>query len=169
MTLRLAACLALLAAPAAAEVRVGYVDGAPDWITIRNDSACELGPFELTIDLGASPAGLIFDVSAAGAGFSGFAPMAVVEGGEQVLSVTAVADGDSRLTLSLDFLAGHGAVRIAVDVDDLGPDSELGRTIIAPSEIAGAAVHASRGGGPPVSAVFGPDGVSVLPLEACIA
>ena len=168
--LRLAPFLVLLAAaPATAELRVSYVDSSPDWITVLNTSGCDLGPFELTIDLGASPAGLIFDVSGAGAGFAGYAPLAVVDGGDQVLSVTAVTDGDSRLVLELDFLAGNGTVRVAIDVDDTSPASELGPTIISPAEITGATAHVSRGGATPLSASFGPDGVAILPLEACIA
>src|SRR5690606_1474681 len=116
--LRRVLCLPLLAwgwhaAPASAELRVHYVDSSPDWFTILNGSACELGPFELVIDLGASPAGLIFETSGAGAGFNGYAPLAVVEGDEQVVSIGQVTDGDSRLVIGPDFLAGGGTVRIA--------------------------------------------------------
>lgn len=169
--LRVSLCLALCGAlPALAELRVTYVDSAPDRITIMNRSGCDLGPFELVIDLGASPAGLIFDVSGAGAGFAGFAPLQIVGGGEQVRGLSAVTDGDSRLTIELDHLAGNGTVAIAVDVDDTSPTSELGRTIISPAEIAGAAAHVRRlGGAPAISATFGPDGAATLPLEACIA
>ena len=168
---RVALCLPfLLPGPALAELRVSYVDSSPDWFTILNGSACELGPFELVIDLGASPAGLIFDISGAGAGFNGHAPLAVVEGAEQVVSIGQVTDGDSRLVIALDFLAGGGTVRIAVDVDDTDPQSELGPTLISPAEIAGAVAEVRRGeDGPPISAAFGPDGVAVLALEACIA
>ena len=169
--LRFALCLpALAAAPALAELHVTYVDSAPDRLTIENRSGCDLGPFELVIDLGASPAGLIFDTSGAGAGFAGYAPLGIVGGAEQVRGLSAVTDGDSRLVIDLHFLAGNGTVAIAVDVDDTSPASELGRTIIAPSEIAGAMVHARRAPDtPPLSAAFDPDGVAVVPLEACIA
>lgn len=167
--LRLAPCLALLATPALAELRVTYVDRSPDWITIRNDSGCDLGPFELTVDIGRSPAGLIFDVSGSGAGFAGYAPLAVVEGAEQVVAIGELIDGDTRLVVELDFLAGDGSVRIAVDVDDTRADSEFGRTIISPAEIAGAVAEARRGAAPPLSGTFGPDGVATVPLEACIA
>lgn len=167
-SLCLVAVFALAAGPAPAEIRVTYQDLSPDIITIRNGSAFDLGPFELTVDLGTSPAGLIFDVSGTGAGFAGWAPLSVIAGGEQVLAIGEVTDGDTRLVVRLDFLAGHGTVAIAVDVDDTDPASALGPTIIAPSEIAGATAHVSHGG-PPVSATFGPDGLAVLPLEACIA
>ena len=167
---RLTLCLCVLVAgPAMAELRVSYVDSSPDMITIHNASGCDLGPFELAIDLGTSPAGLIFDVTVEGAGFAAFAPLEIAGGGEQVVGVSAVADGDSRLVLDLDFLAGNGSVSIAVAVDDTSAASQLGRTIVSPAEIAGATAHASRGEAPPVSASFGPEGVAVLPLEACIA
>ena len=165
-----APCLAaLIASPALAELRVSYVDSAPDRFTIRNSSGCDLGPVRLAIELGASPAGLIFDTSGAGAGFAGYAPLEIVGGADQVRGIGAVTDGDSRLVIELDFLAAGGTVAIAVDVDDTSPASELGRTIISPAEIAGAVAEAGRPGGPPVSAAFGPDGVAVVPLEACIA
>lgn len=168
---RLALCLTALAAgPAMAELRVSYVDRSPDLITIHNASGCELGPFELAIDLGTSPAGLIFDVTGAGAGFAAFAPLEIAGGGEQVVTVGALTDGDSRLVLELDFLAGNGTVSLAVDVDDTSAASQLGRTIISPAEIAGATAEVRRpAGGPPLTATFGPDGVAILPLEACIA
>ena len=168
--LRIAFLSTLAAAPAFAELRVTYADSSPDRITIENRSGCDLGALELAIDLGASPAGLIFDTSGQGAGVAAYAPLEIVGGGEQVRGLGAVTDGDSRLVIALDFLAGNGAVSIAVDVDDTSPASELGRTIISPSEIAGATAHARRApDAPPISATFGPDGVAVLPLEACIA
>lgn len=161
---------ALIAGPALAELRVSYVDRAPDLITIRNGSACDLGPFELTIDLRPSPAGLIFDISGAGAGFAGHAPLSILQGAEQVLSISDLTDGDTRLVLQIDFLSGNGTISMAVDLDDTSPASEMGRTIISPAEIAGAVAEVRRGpGAPPLSAGFGPDGVAVVPLEACIA
>jgi hypothetical protein len=169
-SLRVALCMAVLApATAMADLRVSYLESAPDWFTIRNGSGCELGPFELAIDLGRSPAGLIFDVSGSGAGFAGYAPLAVVDGGEQVVSIGRITDGDSRLVVELDFLAGDGTVRVVVDVDDTNPASEFGPTIISGAEFAGALAEVRSGDGPPVSAVFGADGVAVLELEACVA
>lgn len=170
-SLRLALWLPVLApAGALADLRVSYVDSSPDRFTIQNGSGCELGAFELVIDLGRSPAGLIFDVTGSGAGFAAHAPLAVVEGGEQVVSIGRIGDGDSRLVVELDFLAGGGTVRVAIDVDDTNPESDLGPTLISGTEIAGAVAEVRRGeGGPPVSATFGPDGVAVLPVEACIA
>lgn len=169
--LRLALGLQLLFVPAAlAELRVSYVDSSPDLITIVNRSGCDLGPFALTIDLGRSPAGLIFDTSGAGAGYAGFAPLEIVAGGEQVTGISAVTDGDSRLVLELDFLGGGGRVALAVDVDDTSPESAAGRTIIAGSEIAGAVAEARlTAGGPSYPGVFGADGEAIVPLEACIS
>jgi hypothetical protein len=159
-----------LCTSAFADIRVVYVDSAPDTITITNRSGCDLGPFELTIDLGQSPAGLIFDTSGQGAGYAGFAPLRVVGGAEQVLEVGLVTDGDNRLILKMDFLGSLGSVLIEVDVDDTDEASALGRTIIAGSEIAGAAAEVRLiAGGPPHSGKFGTDGVAIVPLEACIS
>jgi hypothetical protein len=169
--LRLALCLPLLAAaPARAELGLSFVDSSPDRITIQNRSGCDLGAFELVVDLGASPAGLIFDTSGEGAGFAAFAPLEIISGADQVRGLGALMDGDTRLAIELDFLAGKGTVALAVDVDDTSLASELGRTIVSPAEIAGATAHIRRpGGAPPLSATFGPDGTATLPLEACIA
>jgi hypothetical protein len=153
-----------------ADIRVSYVDSAPDTITIENRSGCALGPFELTIDLGRSAAGLIFDTSGAGAGYAAFAPLEIVSGAEQVLSVSAVTDGDSRLVLELDFLDRSASLALAVDVDDTSAASAGGRTIVTGSEIAGAVAEARlTAGGPAYPGVFGPEGVAIVPLEACIS
>lgn len=169
--LRLALGLQLLIPSAAlADLRVSYVDSSPDAITIENRSGCDLGPFELVVDLGRSPAGLIFDTSGTGAGYAGFAPLEIVGGAEQVSGISAVTDGDSRLLLEFDFLGGGASVALAVDVDDTSPDSAAGRTIIAGSEIAGAVAEARpTAGGPSYPGVFGTDGVAIVPLEACIS
>ena len=167
---RLALLLTALAPPALADVTVSYIDSAPDWITVQNRSGCDLGPFELTIDLGRSPAGLIFDTSGAGAGLSAYAPVEIVGGREQVLGISRVTDGDTKLVLKMDFLGGGGTVTLAVDVDDTSPGSAMGQTIVTGAEIAGAVAEARMaGGGAPQSGTFGPDGVAVVPLEACIS
>ncbi|MEM7024194.1 MAG: aggregation factor core protein MAFp3, isoform C [Pseudomonadota bacterium] len=169
--IRCTLCLqALVVTPAIADIRVSYVDSAPDRITIENRSGCALGPFELTIDLGRSEAGLIFDTSGAGAGYSGYAPLQIVSGGEQVLGVSTVTDGDSRLLLELDFLDSDSNLTLAVDVDDTSEESAGGRTIVMGSEIAGALAEARlTAGGPAYPGIFGPDGVAIVPLEACIS
>ena len=168
--LRLALLIASFAAgPALADLRITYVDSSPDRITVQNRSGCDLGQFELTIDLGRSPAGLIFDTSSGGAGFSASAPPRVLSGTDQVLGL-AVTDGDNRLVLDIDFLAGGGTVVLAVDVDDTRADSALGRTMAAGSEIAGAAAEARLvSGGRPHTGLFQSDGVATVPLEACIS
>ena len=169
--LRCALCLpALVAAPAVADIRVSYVDSSPDKITIENRSGCALGPFELAIDLGRSAAGLIFDTSGAGAGYAAFAPLEIVSGAEQIDGISAVTDGDSRLLLELDFLDSGSSLALAVDVDDTSTASAGGRTIIVGAEIAGAVAEGRlTAGGPSYPGVFGPDGVAIVPLEACIS
>lgn len=169
--LRCALCLpALVAAPALADIRVSYVDSAPDRITIENRSGCALGPFELVIDLGRSAAGLIFDTSGAGAGFAAYAPLEIVSGAEQVRNISAVTDGDSRLLLELEFLDSSTSLALAVDVDDTSPASAGGQTIVTGAEIAGAVAEARlTAGSPSYPGVFGPDGVAIVPLEACIS
>jgi hypothetical protein len=151
-------------------IRVSYVDSSPDLITIQNRSGCNLGPFELMIDLGRSPAGLIFDTSGSGAGFAGYAPLEIVGGAEQVLGMSAITDGDDALILEMDFLSSGGSVALAVDVDDTNATSELGQTIISGPEIAGAVAEARlTAGGQSYRGVFGEDGVAIVPLEACIS
>lgn len=173
--MRFLLCIALFliafrAIPAQADLGVSYLDSSPDWITIRNLSGCDLGPFELVIDLGRSPAGLIFDTSGEGAGYSAYAPLEIVAGAEHVRGLTTVTDGDSRLMLKMDFFGGGARVTLAVDVDDTSASSALGRTIIDGSEIAGAVVEARLDGSGPVhSGIFGTDGVALVPLEACIS
>lgn len=169
--LHLALGLAMLAAtPAEADLRVSFLDSSPDRIVIQNRSGCDLGPFELTIDVGRSPAGLIFDTSSDGPGFSAFAPLEITAGAGQVLRHGTITDGDTRLVLGMDFLPGGGTVALAIDVDDTRADSHLGRTIIAGPEIAGAGAEARlTSGGAPYTGVFDSDGVAIVPLEACIS
>jgi hypothetical protein len=112
----------------------------------------------------------MFDTSGAGAGYAAFAPLEIVSGAEQIRGIGAVTDGDSRLLLELDFLDSRASLVLAVDVDDTSTASAAGRTIITGVEIAGAVAEARlSAGGPFYPGVFGPDGVAIVPLEACIS
>ena len=74
-----AAYLALALAvgsPVGADITVRFDEGAPkDRFSITNQGACPLGEVAVTLDLGASAAGLIFDVTSLGAGVSVFQPL----------------------------------------------------------------------------------------------
>lgn len=152
------------AAPAAADITVRFVEGAPkDSFTITNAGTCPLRDVTLTLDLGASAAGLIFDVTGAGAGVSVFQPLEIVAGQEYLGRVPEVKDGDNALRLPLQGLDAGASVSFTIDVDDT-----LGRTatMISGSEIKGAQVILETGAAT-VSADFDADATARAPLSAC--
>ena len=77
--MRIPALIALLSAnPAFADITVTFAEGAPtDRFTIAANDSCVTGPVQMTIDLSESDAGLVFDVTAAGAGVEVFSAVCV--------------------------------------------------------------------------------------------
>ena len=135
-------CLALLSATAAhADLTVSFSEGAPkDRFTLTNTSDCALPKGRVTVDLGTAPAGLIFDVTASGAGVEVFQPFDVVAGADALTSLPKVADGDSAVTLDIKSLGVGQAIAFTIDVDDTGGGREI---TVNGSEISGATVKAS--------------------------
>ncbi|MCY6382107.1 aggregation factor core [Hoeflea prorocentri] len=134
----LAALLAGFASPAFADLQVRFDEGAPkDRFTITNTGACALGAASLTIDLGGSPYGLIFDVTGKGAGVEVFQPFELVSGGEVLNTVPRVSDGDSAVTLDLTGLDAGASLAFTIDVDDTADALEI---TVSDSEIVGAGV-----------------------------
>ncbi|MEO1779401.1 MAG: aggregation factor core protein MAFp3, isoform C [Pseudomonadota bacterium] len=151
-------CLATtLALPATADVTVQFRDGAPkDRFTLTYTGTCALGPTQLVIDLGTAPAGLIFDITAAGAGVDVFQPLEWVEGSAQTSNVT---DGDTALTVSMDTWSPGETRAFTVDIDD----TTSGRQItVDGSEMVGATLRADG-----LTALFDATGSATLPLDPC--
>lgn len=171
--LGLAALAALLLTPlaAAAEVTVRFADGAPrDSFTITNESGCDLGEARLTIDLAPAPAGLIFDTTAAGAGFQVFQPVELGEDASgAVRGLSAVSDGDQTLAIDLIGVPAEGRVVVTADLDDTEPASALGRIRVSGAEIAGARAVLLLLGGGEAAAAFGDDGAARIPYSACVS
>ena len=91
-----------LASTAQADIAVQFIEGAPkDRFRITNQSGCPTGPIDVVIDLSASPAGLIFDTTGAGAGVEVFQPFEMVEGMSNVDATNRVSDGDTRAEISI--------------------------------------------------------------------
>jgi hypothetical protein len=136
--------LALAALPAAADIAVRFIEGAPkDRFVITNPGRCALENAELVVDLGGSAAGLVFDVTASGAGVEVFQPFELESGAEALIGRPRVADGDTRLSVSIRRLEPGGRIAFTIDVDDTR--SPRGITV-SDSEIEGAVVRLTAGG-----------------------
>jgi hypothetical protein len=161
-----AATIAVFAGPAAADVLVRFDESAPkDRFTIRNESNCQLSNAVLTLNLGASAAGLIFDVTGAGAGVEVFQPLELVSGSEFLEAVPEVKDGDSSVVLPVATLAPGAEIAFTIDVDDtLGTRA----TMISGAEIAGAMVTLQSAASISKGA-FGEDAVARVVQSACNA
>ena len=156
--------LLLSATAATADLAVQFDEGAPkDRFTITNTGDCPLPAMDLTLDLGTAPAGLIFDVTGAGAGVQVFQPFEMVAGGDALIEVPQVLDGDNAVRLRLNGLAAGAEVAFTVDVDDTGGGREI---TVSGSEIAGASVRMAMGG-IMQSAVMDDTARAMLPLQAC--
>lgn len=126
----------LFAAPATAqELIVQFLDGAPkDSITLVN-SGCDLSDAMVMIDLDGSQGGLIFDVTAGGAGVDVFQPVEITSG---YGALSKVRDGDRRLQILVRSLAAGDTFGVSADLDDTRSDREI---TVTGSEMAGATVR----------------------------
>lgn len=163
-----ALCAAILFVAAAsganAELRVNFYEGAPkDRFRIENAGNCALPAATVTLDLSASSAGLIFDVTDAGAGVEVFQPFEVVEGVEVLTQIPTVSDGQSQIRLDLAGLAPGQAVAFTIDVDDT-----LGQRAItvSGSEIEGATVAYTLDGNT-FTATFSSNAEAGIPVSGC--
>ncbi len=130
-------------APASAagpDIKILFTEGAPkDSFTITNSSSCDVRIADLTIDLVGSAGNLIFDTDPGGQGLSVYQPFELVAGGEKVSAVTEVTDGGRSVSFSFTGLEPGEYAMFTIDVDDRLADGPMGQTMVAGSEIAGAA------------------------------
>lgn len=156
-------CLAL-ASPAAADLKMQFSEGAPkDRFTLTNIGGCALPAMTVTLDLGAAPAGLIFDTTASGAGVEVFQPFELVAGAELLSTTPAVVDGDAAIVLPLRGLAAGESLAFTIDVDDTGGAREI---TVSGSEIAGARILAKIGT-QTIAADFTDRAIATLKTDAC--
>ena len=127
----------ICAGTAQADIVVEFRDGAPkDRFTITNDSPCATGAIVgLSLDLVTAPAGVIFDVTGAGAGVEVFQPFEVIQGANYLLSVSDTMNGDQFLSLLLADMPAGAQVAFTLDLDDTSGGREI---TVHGSEIAGA-------------------------------
>jgi len=131
--MRLATLFALIATPAFADVSLTFIESAPKDRFVITNAGCPFGKTALTIDLRTAPAGVIFDVTASGAGVEVFQPVEVVAGD---VTPSQVKDGDQVLTLQIARLATNADIVISADLDDLQTNGALGQIRVSGSEIA---------------------------------
>lgn len=130
--------------PAVADLSVSFREGAPkDRFTLTNTGSCALPAMQVTLDLGTAPAGLIFDVTASGAGVQVFQPFELVAGAEHLGDLPRVLDGDSAIALDTTGLGAGQSIAFTIDVDDTGGGREI---TVSGSEIAGARVQVALNG-----------------------
>lgn len=169
-----ATAMALAPLPAGlalADLRVGFVEGAPtDRFTVENIGACPAPRVEVTIDLADTAAGLYFDTTSAGAGVQVYQPLRIARGADLVETAPEILDGQTALSATLVGLAPGETVVFTIDVDDSQTAGPRGRTQIDGSEIAGAAAHAVFDGfDAPETARFGPDGRALIAAPGCVS
>ncbi len=127
-----------------ADISVTFIEGAPkDRFTIENAGGCVLDGATMTIDLGASQAGLIFDTTSKGAGVEVFQPFELVAGVDFIQSKPAVRDGDKSVDLLLRDLPRQESIAFTVDVDDTMGGREI---TVSNTEIEGAVVRLNKAG-----------------------
>ncbi len=156
----------LAAAPATADLAVRFDEGAPkDRFSFENTGACAIEGATVTLDLGGSAAGLIFDVTSEGAGVEVFQPLEFVSGVEALMDVPEVIDGQNTVTLNVANLAPGAVLAFTIDVDDTLGGREI---TVARSEIVGANVTMSAGD-LNATAAFDESASAVLTFNACAA
>lgn len=157
----LCSCIATLAR---ADLAVSFDEGAPkDRFTFANTGSCTITNAKVLLDLSSSKSGLIFDVTAKGAGVEVFQPLEITAGAKALLGVSDVKDGNSRITLDIAKLKAGQSIVFTIDVDDTAGGREI---TVSDSEIAGATVRFSQGG-TPKSAVFDSNARTKIQLVDC--
>jgi len=137
------AALTLTAGAAQADLAVRFDEGAPkDRFSLTNTGDCALPAFSVLFDIGAAPAGLIFDVTGSGAGVEVFQPLVMVAGQELLRDTPMVKDGDSAIMFDLDGLGVGAQLAFTIDVDDTGGGREI---TVNGAEIQGASVTVTFG------------------------
>jgi hypothetical protein len=145
-------------------LRVQFLEGAPkDTFIFTNQGSCDIGPAALVIDFTTSDAGLIFDVTADGAGVEVFQPFDVTQGADLLTGLPTITDGDQTATLMMTGLAPGQKIAFTIDVDDTQGAREI---TVSGSEIKGATVSLTANG-QQVSADLGADAEAVLATAAC--
>lgn len=165
-TFALFAVSVMLSTPALAEVKVSFIEGAPkDRFVIANSGHCDLASTIIRIDLSTAATGLVFDVTDSGAGVAVYQPFELVAGQNVVRHHSAIADGDTAVTLELDSLASGQSVDFTIDIDDTGGSTE---TMVAGSEIIGAKVTVTTLGQDYLETMSG-QSQAVLAISGCAA
>lgn len=155
-----------LAGPAAADITVRFYEGAPkDRFVFAIAGACETGPAILGLDLAGSPAGLVFDVTAAGAGVEVFQPFELVSGAAHVTALPQVQDGDTGLNLEVDSLVPGEAIAFTIDLDDTIGAREI---TVSGSEIAGARALVTVAD-QFLTGTFDETATATIPFTACLS
>lgn len=153
-----------LAGAAQADIEMRFIEGAPkDAFVLTALGGCAVGPMEIALDLSGSDAGLVFDVTEAGAGVQVFQPFELVSGRDLVQQLPEVRDGDQALVLALSGLPVGAPVRFTIDLDDT--KGARGITVSG-SEIAGATVRVTQAG-VRYDGVFGTDARARVALPGC--
>ncbi|MDA9865554.1 aggregation factor core [bacterium] len=137
--------LSMTATTALADLSLRFIEGAPkDRFVLTSEAGlCADGPILVTIDLNGSAGGLVFDVTAQGAGVEVFQPFELVSGGDLVAEPPVVADGDRAVTLGLSSFAAGAEVAFTIDVDDTIQSREI---TVTDSEISGAVLRVEAAG-----------------------
>lgn len=147
-----------------AEFSVRFDEGAPkDRFTLSNLSGCTLQNTRVMLDLSTSNAGLIFDVTASGAGVEVYQPLEFVRGEGNLASIPGILDGDNELALEIRELKAGGSIAFTIDVDDTKGGQE---TIVTDSEITGANIRLSSEEGS-ASATFGSNAIAKISILDC--
>lgn len=158
--------LSLAASSAAADLVVTFRDGAPkDQFTLTNTGGCATAPIEITFDLSPAPAGLIFDISARGAGVEVYQPFELTSGDGLLVGASDLSDGDQSLVLQLSAMAPGDGLSFTIDLDDTAGGREI---TVSGAEIAGAAVRVNTDGRI-ATGVFDPNGQALVQLDECIS
>jgi hypothetical protein len=154
---------------ASANLTVQFVESAPkDSFILSNTGTCTLAAQTVSFDLATSRAGLIFDVTGAGAGVEVFQPLDVVDQNPLVLAISEISDGDQTLDIGLDEMTPGAKIRVTFDMDDTLTNSSLGQIRVSRSEIEGASAMTNLAIDTP-SAQFDAEGVVVIPQPACVS
>lgn len=167
------AALVLFSPASRADIDVRFTESASkDRFVVTNRTACDIAAGSITLDLGGSAAGLIFDTDPTGPGENVAQPLELARAKNVDASFAAVPDGATAAAIRFRHFRPGGEIEVTVDVDDSIRSGPRGVQMIAGSEIAGARVMLVSGPAAPEagarhSATFDSAGRARIELAAC--
>jgi len=128
--------------PSFADLSIKFIESAPkDRFEIKNIGPCAIPSGQMSINMENSKGGLIFDITAGGAGVEVFQKFEAVTGANKFELISPIKDGDNIISFKTSSLEPNAMISFTIDVDDTLVNSALGQIRVSGNEISGSSLE----------------------------